>query len=149
MYGGVMALTGDRARPSTHSPAAAALWVLLVAAVALVPALRCPPALDDSHGAHLAGAAWVHAATVVPAAAAAVHSTDEHAGCQLPAAVSATMAAAGALNGWWVIAAAAAALLGALTSGWVRPCRGPPPRVHSWFLRGGRDRLHFFCVMRR
>lgn len=142
-----MALTGDRARPRSR-PAAALLWVLL-AAVALVPALRCPPVLDDSRAAHRAAATGVHAATAVPAAAAAAHNTDEHAGCQLPAAVSATMAAAGALNGWWVIAAAAGALLGALASGWVRPCRGPPPRVHGWFLRGGRERLHFFCVMRR
>lgn len=154
-----MALTGDRAR-ARGGRAAAARWVvpltlLLTLAAALTPALRCSPALD-AQGPHGVGVSLARGAAAAPElvrapviAVHAAHSVDVHSGCQLPAAVLATMAAAGPGPGWWALAVAVTALLAAGAAAWIPASRGPPQRGRSRLLCSGRDRLHHFCVMRR
>ncbi|YCU71394.1 hypothetical protein ACRYG0_02340 [Mycobacteroides abscessus] len=158
-----MALTGDRAR-ARSGRAAAARWVvpltlLLTLAAALFPALRCSPALD-AHDPYGAGVSAARAAAAVQAVRApqiavhAMHSTaaqgvNVHSGCQLPAAVLATMAAAGPGHGWWTLVVAATALLAAAAAAWVPASRGPPERGQLGSLCSGRARLHHFCVLRR
>ncbi|SLF27649.1 hypothetical protein [Mycobacteroides abscessus] len=162
-----MALTGDRAR-ARGGRAAAARWVvpltlLLTLAAALFPALRCSPALD-AHVPHGAGVSVARAAAAAaqgvraPRApriavhamhSAAAQGVDVHSGCQLPAAVLATMAAAGPGHGWWALVVAATALLAAAAAAWVPASRGPPERGQLGSLCSGRARLHHFCVLRR
>ncbi|AMT73500.1 MULTISPECIES: hypothetical protein [Mycobacteriaceae] len=165
-----MALTGDRAR-ARGGRVVAVRWVLLLTplmtlllalAVALVPVLRCPPALDVE-APHAVGASLAHVgATASPqvvrvqagaehiaaAQLTAVQVVDVHSGCSLPAAVLATMAAAGPGHGWWALAVAAA-LLAAAAAAWVPASRGPPGRGRLGFLCSGRERLQHLCVMRR
>lgn len=137
-----MALTGDRAwRGST----VVVLWVLLVAGVALVATLRCSP-ISDLDRQQLTGAA-VSSATPQERTQAA-QSVDVHFGCQLPASMPATVApllsVKGAPHGWWVSTVVTILILGTLAGS----TRGPTSQRRTCFLRGGRARLHYFCVMR-
>ena len=141
-----MALTGDRACARGRL-AAGAVWVLLALAVALIPALQCPPT-HDFEGQQGPRASLIPAAQGLSTEIAAAHTVDVHQECQLPVAASAIMATAGVGRGWGVPAALAVVLSMALRAVRSPNTRGPPSRTAIWLLHGGRERLRHFCVMR-
>ncbi|TDH23608.1 MULTISPECIES: hypothetical protein [Mycobacteriaceae] len=148
-----MALCGERIAPRPHRMAVGVVRVLLTAAVVLVPSLQCVPGMRE---AVAVAAPAPHVLSVAGAPAAATHvgaadaATDrDHHRCALVTAAAVAAEAVGALHGWDLLSAAAvvaAATWGAL---WSHSTRGPPRRPSTWFLRGGRERLQHFCVMRR
>ncbi|SKL50925.1 hypothetical protein [Mycobacteroides franklinii] len=154
VYGGVMALTGDRTPRHPHWVAIGVVRVLLAAAVVLVPALQCPPAAPDTAITapvrHVPATAGVHGAAAQLGALIAVAGDGDHHRCALlTAATTVVAAAADAVHGWGTVPAAAMFLVATAAMLWSHSTRGPPRRAAIWFLRRGRDRLQHFCVMRR
>lgn len=159
VYGGVMALTSERIARHRHQVAAGMVRVLL-AAVVVVPTLQCAPAAREAlatitaSGLHASSdisfAVGVRTPAQPGAAAVATSGDGDHHLCSavVAAAAAISTAAADVVHGLGAVPAVAVIAATALWALWSHSTRGPPWPT-TWFLRGGRDRLQHFCVMRR
>ncbi|MCV7304547.1 hypothetical protein [Mycobacteroides immunogenum] len=143
-----MALSGDCARRRGLLVAVPGLLrALLIAAVLLVPVMKCPPGATIGIAESGRAAVSAHLAEIPHLLAVAVDAGHHHE-CNTPP-VTAAIAAAGAVHG---CAAALAMISVVALVFWVLWCprrRGPPQRNPHGVLRSGRDHLLRLCVMRR
>lgn len=154
VYGGPMALTGERAVRRVALPAASALcWALLTIAVALAPMLTCPTAPAAAAGSAITDLGVVAASlrvTQAPPLITAAVDTGDHHGCQLLPVINAVTATGpGALQGW---ALAITVMAFGIFVAWASrhtARRGPPRGRPRWLSTSGRECLLRLCVMRR